>query len=60
MFALPAPAFAACDAAAAEVRKVRVCLDACFSGDSHQGMLIRPVSPLEMSAACRTHEGGTP
>ena len=32
-----------------EARGVRVYLDACFSGDSHQGMLIRAASPVAMS-----------
>ena len=34
-----------------EAREVRVYLDACFSGDSHRGMLIRAASPVAMSAA---------
>ena len=34
-----------------EAREVRVFLDACFSGDSHQGMLIRAASPVAMSVA---------
>ena len=33
-----------------EAREVRVYLDACFSGDSHRGMLIRAASPVAMSA----------
>ena len=32
-----------------EARGVRVYLDACFSGDSHRGMLIRAASPVAMS-----------
>ena len=32
-----------------EARGIRVYLDACFSGDSHQGMLIRAASPVAMS-----------
>ena len=33
-----------------EAREVRVYLDACFSGGSHRGMLIRAASPVAMAA----------
>ena len=32
-----------------EARKVTVYLDACFSGDSHEGMLVRSASPVYVS-----------
>ena len=37
------------EAGEVRAREVRVYLDACFSGDSHRGMLIRAASPVSMS-----------
>ncbi len=34
-----------------EAKSIRVFLDACFSGDSHRGMLIRSASPVFVKAA---------
>ena len=39
-----------------EARSITVLLDACFSGGSHQGMLIRSASPILVSAQ-EIHEG---
>ena len=42
----------------AEARSVQVFLDACFSGDSHDGMLVRAASPVNMSVSLPTGLGG--
>ena len=41
-----------------EARGIQVYLDACFSGDSHGGMLIRAASPVAMSAVPPTGAEG--
>ena len=41
-----------------DARSVQVFLDACFSGDSHSGMLVRAASPVNISVSLPTGLGG--